>query len=438
MKTARTLAAALLPVLFAATGAFAQALPEDPMKLDLHGAGWVQFGRVERSQVGVDLSNNYNKNWMQSGGAQLGVTAKFDESWEGGLALGVVEVHLPRGARSDAGLWFPFWVPYVGEARVTYTRTGESTKLRITAGNFGYGYNPDAKNLGMYLTRGYLYPGTLESGFGGIFGVLASVEEGGFRNDLILKSEDQKPLYDGSIIDAASYRVTEGFELGAGVNFYRVFRHNSNLTSPGQGCGGLSYGTCSYVDYSDTAGGNPPDTVTGSLSGTKLMARFSLDPKLLLGFSSVGGLAFGKADLKLYGETALLGTQDYPIFYDDMARRMPVMMGFNFPAFGLLDYLSVETEYYASRNSSDTRGAAFGGGWVPWQSDTDLEDYNDRDNWKWSVNAARTLFGSMQLSGQVANDHLRLGGTHDIPWIGREALRTPKDWYWTCKLAYFF
>ena len=264
------------------------------------------------------------------------------------------------------------------------------------------------------------------------------MERGGFRNDLLLKSEDQKPLYDGSLIDAASYRVVDGVEIGAGVNFYRLFQHNSHLTSPGQDCGGLSYGTCSYVDYSDTAGGNPPDTVTGSLSGTKLMARFSVDPKALFHFASLGGRAFGQSDLKLYGETALLGVQDYPDFYDDAFRRMPVMLGFNLPMFGVLDYLSVEGEYYASRNSSDTRGAAFGGGWVPWQSDTDLESYRDRDDWKWSVNAARTLFGGLQLSGQVANDHLRLGGTHDIPWIGREALRTPKDWYWTCKLAYFF
>ena len=42
------------------------------------------------------------------------------------------------------------------------------------------------------------------------------------------------------------------------------------------------------------------------------------------------------------------------------------------------------------------------------------------------------------LLQRVTPHHLRLGGTHDIPWIGREALRTPKDWYWTCKLAYFF
>ncbi len=43
----------------------------------------------------------------------------------------------------------------------------------------------------------------------------------------------------------------------------------------------------------------------------------------------------------------------------------------------------------------------------------------------------------MALSVQVANDHLRLGGNHDED-AGAEAMRTPKDWYWTTKLAYFF
>jgi hypothetical protein len=167
------------------------------------------------------------------------------------------------------------------------------------------------------------------------------------------------------------------------------------------------------------------------------MARFSLDPKALFGLSGVGGLAFGKSDLKLYGETALLGTKSYPVYFDDAWRRMPVMMGFDLPVFGALDFLSVEAEYYASKNSSDQVGAAFGSAWVT-SNDPDAAYYAGRDDWKWSVNAAKTWFGSVQVSGQVANDHLRLGGTHDIPWVGKEAMRTPKDWYWTFKLAYFF
>jgi hypothetical protein len=114
------------------------------------------------------------------------------------------------------------------------------------------------------------------------------------------------------------------------------------------------------------------------------------------------------------------------------------MVGFNIPTFSLLDFLSLEVEYYASKNSSDNSGAAWGGAWVALQNDQDLVHYGKRDDWKWSFNAAKTLFGHVQASAQVADDHLRPGGSHDIPWIGKEALRTPSDWYWTCKVAYFF
>jgi hypothetical protein len=424
-----------------ALGALAAAFAahaDDEVKLEYHGAGWTQFGRIEKSYTRTsNETNDYNKNWLQNAGGQLGVVAKLDDEWEGGFSMGVVEVHLPRGNRSGANLWYPFWVAYVGEARVTYSRSlNETAKLQVTAGNFGYGYNPDVKNLGAYLMRGYVYPGTLESGSGNVFGALARYEQGPFRNDILLKSEDQKPVYDGSLIDVATWRVRQGLEVGAGVNFYRLFKQNRDLTSPGETCY-LPYGQCAIIDYSDTAGGQPPDTLTGSLSGTKLMARFSLDPKALFGLSGVGGRPFGKSDLTLYGEAALLGTKSYPVYFEDAWRRMPVMMGFNLPMLGYLDFLSVEAEYYASRNSSDQVGAAFGSAWVT-SNDPDAPYYVDRDDWKWSVNAAKTLFGSLQLSGQVANDHLRLGGTHDIPWVGKEALRTPGDWYWTLKLAYFF
>jgi hypothetical protein len=41
------------------------------------------------------------------------------------------------------------------------------------------------------------------------------------------------------------------------------------------------------------------------------------------------------------------------------------------------------------------------------------------------------------LAGTLANDHLRLGGSHNSA-TGIETTRTPKDWYWTFKTAFFF
>jgi hypothetical protein len=403
---------------------------QEEIKLEYHAAGWAQLGKIESSYIGSDSGNDYQNNWMQNAGGQISVTAKIDSNWEGGLALGVVGVHLPRGGSTKADFWYPFWVPYVGEARITYSHSVGTGKFQLTMGNFGYGYSGDAKNLGLYLLRGYVYPGALESGFGSIFGAMARYRQAGFRNDVILKSEDERPVYDWSLADVISYQIRPGLEIGAGVNFYRLIPHDDNLTTPGATCQS-SYGQCSIIDYSDTAGEKAPDTVKGSLAGTKAMARFSLDPKLLFG---LGG-AFGKQDLILYGEAAIIGFKDYAVVYDDIFRRIPVMAGFNFPAFGYLDYLSLEVEYYASKNSSDNAYANFGGAWVPRQDD---DSVYARDDWKWSVNLAKTLFGHMQFSAQVANDHLRPGGWHNAPNTGKEAFRTPEDWYWTCKLAYFF
>lgn len=416
-----SLTALLVPAMFLTAAA-------QDTQLELHGAGWTQFGRVEESYRGADIQNDNDNNWMQNAGAQLSASAKIDAHWEAALTLGVVGVHGARGQREVANFWYPFWVPFVGEARVTYTDSVfQAGRFQLTLGNFGYGYGPN-KNLGLYLMRGYVYPGALESGFGTVFGALARYEQGGFRNDFIVKSEEQRPAYDVSLIDMVTYQVAQGLELGAGVNFYRLIPRDADLTTPDSVCTG-SYGQCSILDPSDST------LVRGSLAGTKVMARFSADPKLLLGFSSLGGLEFGKQDLVLYGEAAIIGVKNYRVVYDDILQRIPVMVGLNLPAFGHLDVFSVEVEYYASKNSSDNFHASFGGAWVPRQDD---DDVYGRDDWKWSVNAAKTLVGNLQLSAQVANDHLRLGGWHNAPNTGKEALRTPRDWYWTCKLAYFF
>ncbi len=404
------------------------------------GAGWFQFGRVERSQtIGTGSANDYNKNWMQSAGAQVNSSLRIDEHWDAAMGLGVVQVHLMRGARSNAN-WYPFYVPYVAEARITYSTplVSETDQLQLTVGNFPYAYSSDAHNLGQYLLRGYVYPGALVSGFGNIYGGLARYRSGGFRNDLILKSEaEDKPQFDFSVANITTYQVAPGFEIGAGVNFYRLLPQDSKLTSPNKDCeddlgpyaGGTQRNPCYVIDTS----GSSPDTVTVSLAGTKVMARFSLDPKILFGWMGAAGRPWGKQDWIVYGEAALLGIKDYPVYYDDKARRIPVMVGFNIPAWGYLDNLSLEVEYYASKNSSDNLAAQNGSAIPVVNPDVN----NARDDWKWSLQAGKVLMGNLKLSAQVANDHSRLGGSHDLA-TGVEAYTTPKDWYWTCKLAYFF
>jgi hypothetical protein len=109
------------------------------------------------------------------------------------------------------------------------------------------------------------------------------------------------------------------------------------------------------------------------------------------------------------------------------------MVGFNFPTWKVLDNLSLEVEYYGSKNNADNLAAQYGS-WVPI---VDPNSNTKRDDWKWSVNVDKVISGHIKGSLQVANDHMRLGGYHNYA-TGVETTTTPKDWYWTGKVVYFF
>lgn len=421
----------------------------DAATATFHGAGWMQFGRIENSYATPGSANNYDRNWIGNYGGLVSSSIQVDESWEAGVGIGSLLVHLARGSVAEADIWYPFWVGFLNEARFTYSSPSyaDNGGLQLTLGTAPYNYSRDAKNLGAYLLKGYVYPGTVVSGFADLFGVpssrtgaMARYKIGGLTNDLQVNIEtDDKPLYDISVADVIDWRIHPSFELGAGVNFYRLFAADKKATSPEKDCVqsrlGLSAGSgpgdgqdnpC-YIVMKDSAG-VATDTITGSLSGTKLMARFRLDPKVWFGSPE----SMGADELVIYGEAALLGVKEYPLFYDDIMRRIPVMVGINLPTFKLLN-LSAEVEYYASKNSSDNLPAQ-NGSWLP--AGTNIPS-RGRDDWKWSANASKVVLGNIFLGLQVANDHLRLGGTHNTP-TGQEAMRTPQDWYWAFKTAYFF
>jgi hypothetical protein len=180
------------------------------------------------------------------------------------------------------------------------------------------------------------------------------------------------------------------------------------------------------------------DTTYLSFQGTKVMADFSFDPKALI---DMPGLA--PEDMKLYGEIALIGldrSKAYRAVYGNYGRRMPIMLGFNVPVWGWLDHLSIEVEHYGARFRDDlaryqsTTGAYMSPLPVANASGRDLS----RDDWKWSVHAQRT-FGAIRLSGQLANDHSRPGGTLTSPGSEWESyFAAPGDLYWMLKAGYSF
>jgi hypothetical protein len=112
------------------------------------------------------------------------------------------------------------------------------------------------------------------------------------------------------------------------------------------------------------------------------------------------------------------------------------MVGLNLPAWGWLDKFCIEAEYYASKNFADYGKAEVDYSWVP----RPVPEANTaRDDWKWALYFSKVVLGHLRLSGQVADDHLRMFGPPDIGFTSyAEALNTPKDWYWMFKTTYFF
>jgi len=333
----------------------------------------------------------------------------------------------------------------------------ENSGMFLRAGLFPYDYNPDIRNLGLYLLRGPVYPGFVISGFenkyvlpiANMLGLQWHHEIGGFRQDVVVKSEtDFYPFFDLSPAYLASYGFGKALRLGGGVNLYHFIAMDDSLTSSRKWF---------YVDstryFADTVN-NRPDSTYLSFKGVKLMAYASLDPKAFLGSGS-----FGPEDLKLYGEAAIFGLDNdkaHRAIFGDALHRMPVMFGFNFPMFNLLDHLSLEVEWYGAPYLDDMLGFRYTAAnrpgpmprdpnnpSYPQPGEVNLPYFNyRRDNWKWSLHGARVLKNHIKVTFQLANDHFRpgiyRGDSDDTPAGSESIMVTPKDWYGMLQLAYFF
>jgi hypothetical protein len=151
-----------------------------------------------------------------------------------------------------------------------------------------------------------------------------------------------------------------------------------------------------------------------------LMGRFSIDPKPLIGLEEI----LGPQDLVLYGETTVIGLDNYPIYYKNTTERMPIMFGFNLPTFRFLDYLTVEMEYWKNPHMNSDYIPAFfrtltpkstdgAQAEVPEIADPDYDKAggafaanHTEDDLKWTVTAQKS-FGVWNLAFQYGKDHFR-------------------------------
>jgi hypothetical protein len=182
--------------------------------------------------------------------------------------------------------------------------------LQFVAGVFPYKYNPDAANLGEYLFRSGCYPPYLLTSFDEPYARLSGLQIKfnpieNLKFDALLTTETKaQPLYDWSLSFIADYKISSFINVGAGIDFNRLFSVYGDVTTPTTQSTGSSVGN-EYL----TANG---DSSYYSFKGTKLMGMLSIDPKGLLP-SNLANI-FGKEDCKFFGEAAVLGATNYPAY----------------------------------------------------------------------------------------------------------------------------
>lgn len=327
----------------------------------------------------------------------------------------------------------PYYTVYPSAAEGVFSYNSWSrVKLGLEVGYFPFKYNPDVRNLGEYLIRCGAYPPyivtNLDQAFSRLAGLHASATVWDMLHIHVLFTQecDMPSFYDPSLTFLGDVNIKKVFEIGGGVMFSRFWPVDSKVTAKQDP-------TNAYVDPS-----LPDSTGYYTLAGTKLMARASFDPKPF--FKSFADRFLGPNDLRIYSEAAILGLKNYPVYYDTLSKRIPIMIGFNIPTFKALDVLAVEVENYNWDYSNGYQNPVWYGTAIPGQA---LEaayteaDYN-KDNLKWTIYAKRTFFRHFSVLLQFANDHLVLPAYDETKSDREEVCGRPWSWYWLAKFGVNF
>jgi hypothetical protein len=342
-----------------------------------------------------------------------------------------------------------YFTAYIDRIEAVYALVGDPATpwLSIGFGYFPYKYNPDVKDLGEYLFRSGVYPAWLLGEFDFPKARLAGLRLGStlfnsLSQDLLFTFEtDMPPFWDINAAWIADYDVLGAaiMHVGAGAMVRSLIPVDGELTTPRAIQNKYLTNISSLPDGTMQA-----DTSYYTFKGLKLMARASIDPKRI--FKRSGDYrVFGAQDLMLYGEVAVLGVNDYPsdpennpFGYDTLAHKVPFMLGFNVPAFKVLDVLSVELEYFDSpyANSYHTQTRYLYP--LPDQGSLPAGNYLEDDNWRWAVYARKSLPNGLSFVGQIARDHVRIESWFSKGIDREQALRDNRGLMWMIKAGYSF
>jgi hypothetical protein len=352
---------------------------------------------------------------------------------------------------------------FISQAQGTYA-FGEVAHPLATAslGIFTYKYNADVRNLGEYLFRTGAYPnfilGDFDFPMARLMGVKISNNRiAAWKNDLLLTTEtDIWPHFDWTLSYVGSYAFGNVLEVGAGAALTNLIAMRDKATTPHslknmyvenlRSDSAVLPGT--DIKYEVVVG----DTGYYTFKSAKLMARAAFNPQGLFPEGWTGVL--GKDDLRIYAELAVLGWKDYPrptpsdtvqvnSFYSDRMERMPVMLGVNLPAFGWLDLLSLEVEWYGlkgpdsyqRRKEEDVPVPQPVDLWIAKNGSYTDADYR-KDDWKWSLHLRKALTPGCDVIAQAARDHVRHDFDSPVQLDREEALTRPGQWWWAVKIQF--
>jgi hypothetical protein len=376
--------------------------------------------------------------WVQEMDVGLNVLAKFNNLplvGNLGMEIKVCNDNIMYSGDLGQSRRLNFY-PYLSRADLVYTMGDkENPSLVIGAGYFPFKYNSEARNLGEYLFRTGTYPQYIVTNFDfpmtrlmGLH-VSGSLWESVNWDVLATTNIEWTAIGDLNLSGLLSWKPSPLFELGLGASWCSILSVNWENTTP------VTEGNVYVFDSM---------RYYYTFAGQKVMARFTLDLKQLF----PGNDLFGKQDLKLYSEAAILGLVNYPVSFDGYTRydtlwqRIPVMVGLNVPTFKFLDFLSVEAEWFGNPYPNNLNTTMFDNQPTPLSSYGNEKDSlylnNHGDDFKWSVYGRKTIADRFNVTFQFARDHLRWFRLDYTKEDGKEALRRNNEWYYTVKLGYTF
>jgi hypothetical protein len=422
------------------------------VKIGYSGYMAYQVGEIVKGMYGT-TDDPLDHQWQQRllGGFDLFATVndrlRIVFGPECGLFQSVYDQSQATNYSNDLQSFHAFFKFYLDQMEGVYSFGDlQDPFLQIGLGYFKFSYNRDVKSLGEYLFRATPYPGYIINDFASVYKRLPGLHVRytpveNLKIEALLTSEVMAPVGDYTPSLIAEYGIggekdRPVFTIGAGVSFTRLLSVNSGLTTP-------HYDNNLRV-ISDTTVGPAGDTsiriidsVYYSFQATKVMARFAFDPKSLLGNPDM----LGKEDLKLYAEGCILGTKNYPIYYDNILKRIPIVVGFNIPAFKLLDVLSVEAEWYDTKYSNNYQETYLSNNRTPLPEIASPQSPYQEPKpypWYWDVYAARTIIRGLQVIGEVGRTHYFTAANFPNYQDKREECPSHGDWQFVVRAQYSF